>query len=280
MTYRRIDPSPFMGFVGAPDRTDLGARPTLRWIAISDLLVDPAYQRDIFRRGARNVGRIAREFDWSKFAPVIVAPVDGGKFAIVDGQHRTTAAAARDVLEVPCQIINVGPQSQAESFAAINGAVTQVTALQIHAAKVHAGDPHAMAIDAACRAAGVTICRYPVPASNMKPGETLAIGAIEKAFRSFGPDLLSRALRCITRCGRDNTGLVKAAAIEALCGVLDAEPGWRDPEVRLLSAMGQFDLGARMESAVADARRRRSTVSAVLMGDLFTFIDQAMKAGA
>jgi ParB-like nuclease domain len=69
--------------------------PFLEWIAVERLVVDTEYQRESGRRGATNVIQIAEHFDRSKFAPVIVAPVEGGRFAIVDGQHRTTAATLR-----------------------------------------------------------------------------------------------------------------------------------------------------------------------------------------
>jgi ParB-like chromosome segregation protein Spo0J len=38
-------------------------------------------------------------------APVVVSPVERGKFAIIDGQHRTTSAAILGVECVPCQIV-------------------------------------------------------------------------------------------------------------------------------------------------------------------------------
>ena len=80
------------GFEPIRDRADDPA-PILQWIKISDLVVDPAYQRPIFGEGRRNVDRIARNFRWSYFAPVVISPIEGGSFAIIDGQHRTTAAA-------------------------------------------------------------------------------------------------------------------------------------------------------------------------------------------
>ena len=76
-----------------PDSTSLGAVPMLQWLKIEDLVVDPAYQRPIVGNGRRNVDRIAREFSWSCFAPVAGSPAVGGKFAIIDGQHRTTCEA-------------------------------------------------------------------------------------------------------------------------------------------------------------------------------------------
>jgi hypothetical protein len=56
-----------------------GPAPFLEWIAIERLVVDTEYQREIGRRGATNVIQIAEHLDWSKFAPVIVAPVEGGR---------------------------------------------------------------------------------------------------------------------------------------------------------------------------------------------------------
>jgi len=94
------------------------------------LLVDTEYQREIGRRGAVNVVQIAEHFDWSKFAPVIVAPVAGGHFAIVDGQHRTTAAMLRDIKEVPCQLVQADRAKQAAAYAAVNGNVTKTTRLK------------------------------------------------------------------------------------------------------------------------------------------------------
>lgn len=252
--HRPIDPAPYLDYVGRHANPIRGAAPMLQWLRIADLVVDPAYQRDILRTGARNIGKIARDFDWSKFAPVIVAPVPGGRYAIVDGQHRTTAAAARGIEEVPCQIIVADAANQAAAFAAINGAVTAMTPLQIHAAKVEAGDPAAVALADACRAGGVTICRYAVPAMNMKIGETLAVGALSKLLSLYGGDLLSQALRCITKVGNGNAGLVKATIVMAICDALDEAEEWRAREADLLALFGRIDLGGSLEKAAAKAK--------------------------
>jgi hypothetical protein len=86
-----------------PESTSPGAVPMLQWLKIEDLVVDPAYQRPIVGHGRRNVDRIAREFSWSCFAPVVVSPVEGGKFAIIDGQHRTTSAASSVSIACPAR---------------------------------------------------------------------------------------------------------------------------------------------------------------------------------
>jgi hypothetical protein len=127
-----------------------GPAPFLDWIAVERLVVDTEYQREIGRKGATNVVQIAEHFDWSKFAPVIVAPVEGGKFAIVDGQHRTTAAMLRDIKEVPCQLVQADRAMQAAAYAAVNGNVTKKTPQQIYPARLAANEPTAFEIAAIC----------------------------------------------------------------------------------------------------------------------------------
>src|ERR1700691_6134591 len=56
-----------------PKSTAAGAAPMLRWLKITDLVVDPDYQRPIIGKGRQNVDRIARAFSWSCFAPVVVS---------------------------------------------------------------------------------------------------------------------------------------------------------------------------------------------------------------
>lgn len=239
---RSIDANAFKDQLGPLPERDLGAAPMLKWIEIENLVIDPDYQRDLQRRGQQNIIKIALEFDWSKFSTVIVAAIEGGQFAIVDGQHRTTAAALRGIKKVPCQIITADRKKQAAAFAAINAVVTAMSSLQIHAAKVIAGDKNAVRIARVCADANVTICRYPVPADKMKPGETLAATSIYRSLERFGPETLTTALKCITMTGDGHPGLVRQHIISAYCIVLDAEPAWRRNEAQTLAALQSLDL--------------------------------------
>ena len=72
-----------------------GPVPQLQWVEIEKLVVNLHYQREIGRRGAANVAQIAEHFDWSKFAPVIVAPAEGGIYAIVDGAGKSAPLVRR-----------------------------------------------------------------------------------------------------------------------------------------------------------------------------------------
>lgn len=249
-TFRKIDGVAFNDPRQPLPPLDAGPKPQLRWIAIDLLRINPAYQRNIHDRGAANVRKIAREFNWSKFGTVIVSEEsDRGIYLVIDGQHRTTAAALRGIRDVPCQIVKIDEAAQASAFAAINGNVTALTPMHIYHAKVAAGDPDARALAAVLKASSVTICRYPVPANQMKPGETLAAGKLPQLLRRFGADVLGLALRCITQTRKGNVGLVRAPIIAGLCVTLDAEPAWQRDEAKLIRAMQSFDLAAAFDEA-------------------------------
>src|ERR1700690_2596042 len=94
----------------------LGQPPKLEWLSIADLVIDPEYQREITFVGRKNVRRIAGSFNWAMFTPVMVAPVGSSKFAIVDGQHRATAAKLCGLDRVPCMIIHADRGGQAMAF--------------------------------------------------------------------------------------------------------------------------------------------------------------------
>lgn len=248
MTLRAIDPAPFRARYTGP-ASEVGERPELQWLKIAKLRIDPRYQREIGRRGADNIVAIAPSFKWSKFAPVIVAPIGEGLFAIIDGQHRTTAAALRGFESVPCVIIQVDGADQADAFVAINANVTAMSPLQLHAARLAAGNSGAAELTEVCREADVTICRYPVPANKMKPGETLAVGMLQSVLAKFGREVLVAALCCITKTRRGNPGMIRKQVVEALCAVLEAEPDWRSDHKRMVIAMQTFDFLAQFNAA-------------------------------
>lgn len=177
---------------------ECGPAPQLQWLDVALLVVDPAYQRDITAQGKRNVRRIAEQFDWRYFSPVIVAPIAGGRYAVVDGQHRTTAAALVGHAAVPCQVIMAAPGEQAKAFTAVNGTVTRVHTLAMHKAAVAAGDETARQIERVAKAGGAKVLTYPVPELKQQPGQTMAIGALRELIQEYGPEATILGLRSVT----------------------------------------------------------------------------------
>jgi hypothetical protein len=241
----------------APKSVSAGPAPMLQWISISDLVVDPSYQRPILGKGRKNVDQIARSFSWSCFAPVVVSPVEGGKFAIIDGQHRTTAAALAGFDTVPCQIVIAAQQEQAAAFKAINGITTAISPMALQAAALVAKEAWAVEIADVCARAEVELLRYPVPTDKQSPGQTMAVGALSQCLKQYGSDTLITALQCVTQTKNNQPGMLSARIIKALCSVLHESPQWRDRGLALLEAFDEIDLGEIQTISALDAATRR-----------------------
>jgi hypothetical protein len=240
-----------------PNSISPGAVPILQWLKIEDLVVDPAYQRPIVGNGRRNVDRIAREFSWSCFAPVVVSPVEGGKFAIIDGQHRTTSAAILGIESVPCQIVIAALTEQAAAFKAINGTITPISQMALHAAALIANEPWAVQIAHVCACAQVELLRYPVPINKQGPGQTMAVGTMTQCLKRYGEATLITALQCVTQTANNQPGALTARTIKALCEVLHRNPEWRESGLSLLEAFDSIDLMSLQEDSALDAAAKR-----------------------
>lgn len=196
-----------------------GAAPELKWVAVADLVIDTSYQRDITREGVSNIRKIAENFSWAKFGAVIAAPC-GSKFAVIDGQHRATAAALLGIRDVPAQVVPLSRAEQAGAFNAINAVITRVHTLHAFAAACAAGDADALAVQDAAAAGGVTVSRYPRERSKLAPGETVSVAALKRALKRHGRATLVRALKCLTRPAHNRQGAVNAVSIRAMALVL------------------------------------------------------------
>jgi len=230
------------GFVAGRIEVDAGAVPMLQWVDIDKLVVDPSYQRDIGDKGRANVSAIAANFRWTRFSPVVVSPVAGGLFAIIDGQHRTTAALLRGFAQVPCQIIIADRAEQADAFRAINANVTRTNPMQIHLAAIVAGDETAIEVDRIVTACGVRVLRSNRSAEAMKAGDTMAVAAIYRVRKDYGPQVLERALRCITKTTNNVPGAVNALNVLALGEMLAGDLVLRESGALLFHVFNRIEL--------------------------------------
>lgn len=181
-----------------PNTVSAGFAPTLGWLAIADLVINPAFRRPTDDKGSRSINQIAAAFCWSRFTPVVVTPWQNGKFVIIDGEIRAAAAALAGFDAVPCQINIASSQEVAAAFKAINCSRTTVSRMASHAAAVRASDPRAVRLAEVCMRAEVVLLRYPVPVSRQVPGQTMAVGAIAHCLKRYGEETLITALQCVT----------------------------------------------------------------------------------
>ncbi len=236
-----LTPLDAAGFT-APANANLGLAPELHWIRLADCVVDRSYQREITSEGERNIRQIIAAFDWKHFTPLVVAPTLCGRYAIIDGRHRATAASALGCDMVPAMIIQADVATQAAAFKAINATTTRMSPLSTHRAALVAGEASARALTDVCARAGVTIAPYPKHAGKIAPGETLAVAMLYRCLRTFGAETLITALMCITETEHNVPGAIHARAIRSLCLVLDRHPHWREAGSALLDAAEKLAL--------------------------------------
>lgn len=192
MNYRAID-------VSAETRRALPHQPApmLQWVKIGDLVVDETYQRALTRAGWAAIRRIASAFDWSHFGALAVAPVEGGRFALIDGQHRAHAAAICGVVEVPV-IVSVLPVSaQARAFAVMNSTGIKVSPLQVYKAALASGEAWAVACRDATEAAGCRLMTGNFSSAGKKAGQVFCVQLVRELVTRGRADVVREGLRAL-----------------------------------------------------------------------------------
>jgi hypothetical protein len=230
----------------------------LQWIKVADLVVDDSYQRDLKRANWTAIRNIAEHFQWSRFSPVFVAPVAGGKFAIIDGQHRTHAAALCGFEEVPCQVVHMSQAEQAASFAAVNGTVTKVTLFQIFKAALAAGEPWALAAQQACADAGCRLMTYHQASETKNFGEVFCVALVRQLVDGGHSKAVTAALSGIRRSefGQSPEAYSNEILKPWFMAVVD-RPWLVQAEVDLSSFIDDFDLYSALDRAVEYVKVKR-----------------------
>lgn len=236
---------------------DPGAAPMLQWVKIADLAIDDAFQRPLGPRNWSAIRKIAAEFSWSRFSPVFCAPIAGGRFSVIDGQHRAHAAALCGFDAVPAQIVQMAGPEQARAFAAINGAVTKVTLPQIYRAALAAGAPWAVEADATLREAGCRLLPYNKSSKELKPGEVTSVKHVRRWIEAGQTGAVRIALGALARStgGLEN---VEFWRTNVLCALVDvtAVRDWLTEDL-LVELLDRVDLHEMIGEAEDRARKGR-----------------------
>ena len=177
-----------------------GPAPMLQWVKIADLIVDDAYQRPLGPSNWKAIQKIAANFLWSRFNPLLLAPVEGGKFAIIDGQHRAHAALLCGIAEVPAVAVMVGLQEQSRAFAWINSQTIKVSPFHVFKAALSAGDDWAVRAAAAVSAAGCRLMTSHASSATKKPGEVYCVVLIRRLIEAGMDDAVTAGLAALCAC--------------------------------------------------------------------------------
>ncbi len=192
MTYRRVDVSRF-----EPKPLTDQPKPDLCWVNVADLVIDEAYQRPLEAGNWKMIFKIAAEFHWSRFSPILCAPVGAGKMAVIDGQHRVHAAALRGIVAVPAMVIEVSAAEQSRAFAETNSNTIRITTHQLYRAALSAGEPWAVGAKRAVEDAGCRLMTRNGTASQKKAGEIYGVITARRAVEVGKAALYTKVLSAI-----------------------------------------------------------------------------------
>lgn len=254
MAYRRVE-APKLKDLAPPEP---GPAPMLQWLKIEDLVVDETYQRSLLRGNWAVIRRIAANFRWSRFSPVFVAPIEGGAYAIIDGQHRCHAAVLCGHAEVPCQIVPMDSREQAEAFAAVNGMVTKVTTWNLYKASLAAGEEWAVRCDRMARRAGCEIMTSNKSHWSKKPGEIYGVKSFRNLVQSRDEDTVVNFLVFLKTCegwGQDAAYWDSGMLIPVLAALIERPHLLSVKEFR--NAFEEFDIFSVVD---ADKQERRERI--------------------
>jgi len=141
-------------------------------------------------------------------------------------------------------------------------------------ARVASGEQAAGSLMQVCRDAGIVPLRSKATNAGWKPGETVAVAALERVLTTHGPDVVRPVLAALAQ--PRHAGAIKAMAIYALTDIVAADRDWlRCDLTRLLSRIRLADLvGEAGSKAKANHQPARQMLRAMLASALVKVRDQ------
>jgi hypothetical protein len=202
--------------------SNLGDKPELRWIKLTELYIPSEYQRSAKNASSqKNIHYIKANFNWASCGALLVCELEQSKprqYAIIDGQHRFRAAEAHgNITELPCVVITPREaQKQAGHFIEVNSKRIKLSNLNQYRAAVVAGDQTANSVAAILEKAKIAVPVSPMGNKDCPPRTTQAIGTLLKLIDSFSEKQIIWALTIIPEAYGDTPGVMRASLIKAM----------------------------------------------------------------
>jgi hypothetical protein len=162
----------------------------LMWLRVTDLRVDPRYQRQL---DMKRVRKMAKDFDLDAFGVLYVSRRADGGLWLIDGQHRQAVMFEIGYSDqsVPCLVFDgLAFEQEARIFRLANSG-SRPNALSLFKAALAEGDPQAADIDRTVRSCGLQI------GSGGSHRTIGAIQAVRRVHREAGGLTLKRVLNTI-----------------------------------------------------------------------------------
>jgi hypothetical protein len=263
----------------------VGNPPSLEWLALGHLQVDPAYQRATDGHLSRRiiVGMV-KFWDWKLCQPLVVTRRADNSLFVLDGQHRLAGARERgDIPHLPCVVIPaISAEEEAAAFVNLNTARQKLSQADIFVGMLAAGNAEAVLVEQIMRETGWRMVRHANTAA-YKAGDLACAPKLAKLVKSSGEASVRNALAALREAypetavrnsSRTIEALVRIYARELLKGIdpdclIAALAAFETPEDIVIEAsdlcLGRADLSwvdALIEVILAETREQALEVAA------------------
>lgn len=207
--------APFKPVARGPQQ---GSPPSLEFVALDRLNVDPAYQRATDGAHSRRiiVGMV-KAWEWPLCQPLVVSRRLDGTLWVLDGQHRLSGARERgDIAHLPCVILpTLAIENEAKAFVHLNTRRQKLSQTDIFNGMLAAGDENSKQTAALIERSGWKIVRS-TNTTAWKPGDLACAPMIADQRRINGEPLLEAALTTLRAAYPDKVVTTPATLIKAL----------------------------------------------------------------
>lgn len=194
--------------------------PYVTALPVDSLFPDRSYQRDL---DPGRVARMAKAYDAALVGIVEVSERPGGRYAILDGQHRW--ALTKDVMfeqeenpHIACRVHSgLSVEEEAALYGRLNTTRKQLTGWDRWKARRGASEPACIAIEEACAKAGWTVSYR-----SGTRGHLTCTSALEKVYQVGGAPFVTYVLGIITSAWNDDPDGATIAIVGALAGITGA----------------------------------------------------------
>ncbi len=239
------------------------APPTLEWVAVERLSVDPTYQRATDGPHSRKViFGMVKCWDWALCQPLVVSRREDGSLFILDGQHRHAGAVERgDIRHLPCVILSgCDGKDEAGTFVALNTKRQKLSQADIFNGMLAASDPVAKATAALLERTGWRVIRHS-NTQKYRPGELACAPMLTRALAFHGEAVVTNALTALREAYADKPVTNAATLLKALIVVFRDNQCREDPDL-FIETLGQAEPGD-WEMFGQDHRRRNPILSRI-----------------
>lgn len=220
-----------------------GNPPSLEWLSVSQLQVDPSYQRATDGPlSASIIAGMVKAWEWSLCQPLVVSRRPDGALMILDGQHRHAGATARgDIPHLPCVVVTgCDVATEAKTFVALNTRRQKLAQSDIFNGMLAAGDLDAKAMADILAETGWKQVRM----RNLKvaaPGSLLCAPMLVKYAKYKGQAVVRNALAALREAYPDTQVSNSSTLLKALMVIYegnDLDGG--DPDL-FIEALGMIE---------------------------------------